>query len=484
MNIKCLLLIALSLLSLACLSGPHSQAQEADAGESEDTANAQDFSEQLAPFAFLTKRYAGGGTLGDTQLSAALAGEWELEKNAISITRSYNSTDLEQPAQTANLMLHYSASAKEVRITRFTPGTSDLFLPSESSGELIGDDGSAKRMWSFTTRDSASEIKLYQRSMKGRVTGVTWQETLPASDEMLTLEFLPSPGAQGPYQHQLFQTKIEPDGLGYSMKAMLFMPQDAHEEARLQAWREKHENEDDASEDEGDDSEPDSKAGVPPFAYRTWPVVVLSPGGAADSAQGYNSFGSWLASWGYITLVVAFDTDNADDRAPRFMHAVDWLEFQHKESSGMLNGRIDLDRIALAGHSLGGHAALLAAYSDERVKCVVGLAPSGPDELPELHQPATCVIAGSSDQYLQYSQGAFKAATGERYWFAVDGMDHFFQPQSGFYHTLYRMTAFLNSYLGDPEVRGYTSLLTAPSPHLEYAYHAEGEAESDAESEE
>jgi dienelactone hydrolase len=132
-----------------------------------------------------------------------------------------------------------------------------------------------------------------------------------------------------------------------------------------------------------------------------WPAVVFGHGWLAAASR-YDSICRRLASHGFYVLVPASpDPGLFRSLAPAADDMQAALEFL--DSLGrMPDMDIDLSRIALAGHSMGGGAAFLAAQRDasRNVKAVVGLAPyriSRQLHPKSLHVPAL-VIAGRNDR--------------------------------------------------------------------------------------
>ncbi|GAB3760805.1 alpha/beta hydrolase family protein [Microlunatus parietis] len=156
---------------------------------------------------------------------------------------------------------------------------------------------------------------------------------------------------------------------------------------------------------------------------RRFPVVLFSPGLGAVRTQStawaeelasrgyvvaaldhpYDSAAVHLADGRVITSTVAATGDDAEDerRALRSteVRAAD-LSFVRErlaDPAGPLAGRLDPDRVAVAGHSLGGAAALLAARLDPAFRAVIALdgypRDPSPDPYPQpvlalRHQPA------------------------------------------------------------------------------------------------
>ncbi|MFF1867862.1 alpha/beta fold hydrolase [Streptomyces sp. CB03911] len=94
-----------------------------------------------------------------------------------------------------------------------------------------------------------------------------------------------------------------------------------------------------------------------------------------------------------------------------------------------LNGRLDTGRVAVAGHSMGGAAALQAARQDRRFDAVVDLDgyPHGPTS-PALDQPALAltqeIAPGTDPRYLPRLTEALDASTATSYRLTVPGAAH------------------------------------------------------------
>lgn len=101
------------------------------------------------------------------------------------------------------------------------------------------------------------------------------------------------------------------------------------------------------------------------------PLVIISPGFQMQRAQ-YASFARHLATWGFVAVLTdyaesGFFVDHAK-LAADVPAVIDWALAQ-----SML--AIDPQRIATAGHSLGGKISVFAATLDARIRAVVGWDP-------------------------------------------------------------------------------------------------------------
>jgi predicted dienelactone hydrolase len=123
-----------------------------------------------------------------------------------------------------------------------------------------------------------------------------------------------------------------------------------------------------------------------PAAVAAAPVLVFVHGFQLDPAL-YASYGRHLATWGYVVVMprlpgAIFGGPSHRAQADYLIGVLDWLQAAAAGPDGPLAGRVDPERIAMAGHSLGGKLAMLATANDPRPRVVFGVdpvdAPGGP----------------------------------------------------------------------------------------------------------
>lgn len=118
-----------------------------------------------------------------------------------------------------------------------------------------------------------------------------------------------------------------------------------------------------------------------------FPLLVLVPGFSGNHT-GYGHFTNHFVSHGIAVLGVtaanvAFtDAPNNPANVTEILKAVDWAL-----SESPLKGKVDLDKLAIAGHSQGGKLAFFTAAKDPRFKLVIGWDPQNGGGAP-------CFIAG------------------------------------------------------------------------------------------
>jgi pimeloyl-ACP methyl ester carboxylesterase len=142
-------------------------------------------------------------------------------------------------------------------------------------------------------------------------------------------------------------------------------------------------------------------AGVPLSVYvpdveGSLEVVVFSHGFQLTPDR-YEIYGEHLASWGYIVVMPAlpgslFSPTSHSTLSGYVKSVLDWIDESSSNSTHPLYGLANPDKIALAGHSMGGKVSLLTATSDSRVRAVFGIdpvdTPGGPLSSPSPENPS------------------------------------------------------------------------------------------------
>jgi dienelactone hydrolase len=109
-----------------------------------------------------------------------------------------------------------------------------------------------------------------------------------------------------------------------------------------------------------------------------YPAIAFAHGfsmfGLTNGMADNSGNGQHLAGWGYVTAIPKLP-DDAETRVTNLRDVLTYLETQANTPGSFLYQKVDVNRLATAGHSLGGSTALAAAARDDRVKAVVGLDP-------------------------------------------------------------------------------------------------------------
>jgi dienelactone hydrolase len=125
----------------------------------------------------------------------------------------------------------------------------------------------------------------------------------------------------------------------------------------------------------------------------TFGGVVISPG-YTGSQSSISWLGPRLASHGFVVFTIDTNSryDQPSSRATQLQNAADYLTGRSSERS-----RIDSNRIALMGHSMGGGGSLIAADRNPSISAIVPLTPwTVSNNFSSLRVP-TLIIGAAND---------------------------------------------------------------------------------------
>jgi dienelactone hydrolase len=126
----------------------------------------------------------------------------------------------------------------------------------------------------------------------------------------------------------------------------------------------------------------------------TFGAIAVVPGYTATWAAEGAWMGHWLASFGFV--VIGIDTLSRNDfdvaRGTQLLAALDYLT---QRSS--VRTRVDPNRLAVMGHSMGGGGAISAALRRPTLKAAIGNAPYSPSQNLSTMRVPTALLAGQRD---------------------------------------------------------------------------------------
>jgi len=150
---------------------------------------------------------------------------------------------------------------------------------------------------------------------------------------------------------------------------------------------------------------PTSAEAKPPFG-----VVAVVPGFTAYQSS-IDDWGPFLASHGIVTITIDTITtaDPPSQRALGLMDALETVKAENTRAGSPLMGKINADALGVAGWSMGGGGALIAAANNPTLKAAVGFAAWGPsggakNTVPVLAFEATLDILAASMSDGYYNQ--------------------------------------------------------------------------------
>lgn len=158
----------------------------------------------------------------------------------------------------------------------------------------------------------------------------------------------------------------------------------------------------------------------------TFGAVAVSPGYTATQSS-LSWLGPRLASQGFVVFIIDTNTiyDQPASRGTQLLAALRYLT-----GSSDVRGRIDPNRLAVMGHSMGGGGSLEAAKTNPALKAAVALTPWNTDKTwPELRTP-TLIIGAQSDTVAPVASHSVPfytslAATLPRTYLELRGASHF-----------------------------------------------------------
>ncbi|MGP3982524.1 poly(ethylene terephthalate) hydrolase family protein [Streptomyces sp. KR80] len=159
----------------------------------------------------------------------------------------------------------------------------------------------------------------------------------------------------------------------------------------------------------------------------TFGAIAVVPGYTATWAAEGAWMGHWLASFGFV--VIGIDTISRNDfdvaGGTQLLAALDYLT---QRSS--VRTRVDPNRLAVMGHSMGGGGAISAALRRPTLKAAIGNAPYSPSQNLNNMRVPTALLAGQRDGTVTPSlvMGYYNQipATTEKMYLELTGAGHGF----------------------------------------------------------
>ncbi len=166
---------------------------------------------------------------------------------------------------------------------------------------------------------------------------------------------------------------------------------------------------------------------TPPFAS-----VVIVPGFTQPQSS-IAAWGPFLASNGIVTMTIdtASPLNFPEARADGLIDAVETLRQENSRTASPLFGNLDLDKFAVAGWSMGGGGAQLAAAKDNSLKAALAFCPwmNFPTSSDLNHPVPVLILSGENDGTAPVNQHAnvhydLTPSTTNKMLFEVAGGEH------------------------------------------------------------
>ncbi len=184
--------------------------------------------------------------------------------------------------------------------------------------------------------------------------------------------------------------------------------------------------------------------GAEPADDGPFPVVVFSHGFAGFPEQSADLV-THLTSWGFVVVapdhverslsgllgVAARDVPKQEDPAV-LTQALDAAVADGERSGSPLEGLLDLDHVAVAGHSAGAGAAYRAVSEEPRFQAFIaysigaGTGPDGDQEPPPVPEVPGMVLAGTDDGIIpiEDTEAVYEGMQAPKYLVTIEGAGH------------------------------------------------------------
>ena len=155
------------------------------------------------------------------------------------------------------------------------------------------------------------------------------------------------------------------------------------------------------------------------------PLLIWCNGACSDNSKGYERMLNMLASNGYVVIAIGkmkvTDNEREDggSNEQQVVEAINWIVKQEALKTSDYYKAVDVNNIALSGHSCGG-AQAIANCANSRVTTLLimnagmgGMSMGGasPQSLKQLHCPLIYMTGGSGDVAYGNAQGDFNSIT-------------------------------------------------------------------------
>ena len=196
----------------------------------------------------------------------------------------------------------------------------------------------------------------------------------------------------------------------------------------------------------------------PTGTSETFGVIALSPGFTA-SWSSISWLGPRLASQGFVVVGIETNSrlDQPAQRGTQLLAALDWAV---SSSPSAARARIDRNRQAVGGHSMGGGGTLEASADRPSLRAGVPLAPWNTDKSWNNVRVPQAIIGGESDTVASVSSHSipfYNSLAGPKIYMELNNASHFF-PQSVNANQQALSVAFYKRYV-DGDTR-YSQFLT------------------------
>ncbi|HWP19508.1 MAG TPA: dienelactone hydrolase family protein [Burkholderiaceae bacterium] len=179
-----------------------------------------------------------------------------------------------------------------------------------------------------------------------------------------------------------------------------------------------------------------------PTASGTYGLIAVSPGFTGTQST-VSFWGERLASHGFVVVVIDTITlyDQPSSRADQLMAALDHVVRMSNSRLSALYGKVDPNRRAVMGHSMGGGGSLIAARENPSLKAAIPMAPWNTSSLFQSVRVPTMIFGCESDSIApvrEHAEPFYQAipSTTPKAYLEVNNDDHFCVMNGGGHYAL------------------------------------------------
>ncbi|MDT0306896.1 dienelactone hydrolase family protein [Streptomyces sp. DSM 44917] len=158
----------------------------------------------------------------------------------------------------------------------------------------------------------------------------------------------------------------------------------------------------------------------------TFGAIAFSPG-FLENQSAVSWYGPRLASNGFVVVTINTNSgfDAPDQRADQLMAALEWLT-----TRSSVRTRVDPNRLAVAGHSMGGGGALSAVSENPELRAAISLTPWHTDNAWSEVTVPTLIVGAERDWIApvrSHAEPFYQSLTGarERAYLEMNNANHF-----------------------------------------------------------
>ena len=147
------------------------------------------------------------------------------------------------------------------------------------------------------------------------------------------------------------------------------------------------------------DAYADSTMHYPDGAPGLYPAIAIVPG-FASAQSSIQPWGPFLASHGFVVLTIGTNStlDQPDARSVALLGAIETIKGENTRDGSPIKGKLDLDRLAVGGWSMGGGGTLITINTHPEFKAAICFCPWNPGATFPMAKTPVLFLAAANDE--------------------------------------------------------------------------------------